>query len=313
MSADFVEQYIVVKGYIDARDERQRTIYGTFMSVVSRHDMRYLGVMFGSDPVAKETELDDLFALLRNSAGEVRDAAFLRDEAELVKFLDVSRSLQGLARNRNPKQAEQAISRFCAESLNLKAVTFIEYLEANDSMVEHFAPPKQAEEESVGEEPQETGHEAGEGSEGDEDASRPNLRDYIVRCNPVLDPVNGIAMTDLSVGDYISVKLPGDSVFYKLLASNLLDFDGVINAKVSGILVNELGTATASLELAPGVAGVMKISGKAKVKSVPPPGDAKAKKRRPFAIADISADVIFGGAIIFLLLCAVALIVYLLM
>lgn len=314
MSIAPAEQFIMVKGYIDAKDERQRTIYGTFMAIVSRRDMRYLGVAFGLDEISKDTGFDELHTLLEQHGKSERDAAFVRDEAELYKFFDVSRTLQGIAKNRNPKQAEQTISRFCAENLHLKAVTFVGYTEATETYLSRFLPPeeKNVEEFSQPEPLVESQNEAKpEKKEAARSEERKDSRDFIVRCEPVLDPVRGVAMSELAVGSYVCAKLPEDSVFFKLFTKNFRGFDGIINAQVSGILVNELGTATVSLALADGVAGVMKMSGKVRVRTAANPNGGGSKRRVNFNLQTLPVEVAFGVAGIFILLSVIGLILYL--
>jgi hypothetical protein len=82
----------------------------------------------------------------------------------------------------------------------------------------------------------------------------------------MLAPVGGVAMNELNIGDIVLVRLPEDSVFFKLLSKNVKNFDGIVSAGITGLLQNELGTATVSLSLAEGINGVMKLSGKVRVK-----------------------------------------------
>jgi len=312
MGVNYAEQYILVKGYIDAKDERQRTFYGTFMAVVSRRDTLYLGVMFGGGEIPKETEFDALYDALANRAQVPDDAAFSHNEAELYKFLDVSRTLNGVARSRNLKQAEQAISRFCADSLHLKAVTFVFFEDATESQLERFAHEKNETPESL---PTETSEASDTEEPAAADAAEPSAekgpRDLIVRCEPVLDPVRGVAMSELSVGDTVCARLPDDSIFYKMFVKNFQDFDGVITAQVNGILVNELGTAIVSLQLADDVSGVMKMSGKVKVKMAERQTAAIAGSRHWLNLQTLPPELVFAAATIFVLLCAIGLIVYL--
>ena len=309
MSVALAEQFIMIKGYIDAKDERQRTIYGTFMAVASRRDMRYLGVMFGTDQIAKESGFDDLYTVLQQRDESNRDAVFLRDEGELYRFLDVSRTLQSVAKNRNAKQAEQAISRFCADSLHMKAVTFVDFVEASDFHLARFAPEQKQEEELPPSDPVSEPDVVEEVETRNE--AKKDSRDFVVRCEPVLDPVRGVAMSELTVGDYVCAKLPEDSVFYKLFLKNFNSFDGIINAQVSGILVNELGTATVSLQLADGVAGVLKMSGKVRIKTAANPNASGARVKWNFNLHALPVEIVFGTAAIFVLICAIGLVVYL--
>lgn len=305
MGVNYAEQYILVKGYIDAKDERQRTMYGTFMAVVSRRDTLYLGVMFGVDEIAKEADFDELYAQLQNRDSVTEDATFSHNEAELHKFLDVSRTLNAVARNRNAKQAEQAISRFCTETLHLKAVTFVILADASETHLARFTQEKKEQAE-----PTQAENGRAPETEADDTEKKREPRNFILRCEPVLDPVKGVAMSDLSVGGYVCAKLPSDSVFYKLFARNFQGFDGVINAMVSGILVNEHGTAIVSLQLADDVAGIMKMSAKVKVRTASSP-KLNQDGRKRFSLQTAPAEVVFGTAALIILLCSIGLIFYL--
>jgi hypothetical protein len=193
----------------------------------------------------------------------------------------------------NAKPAEQAVSRFCIDHLKLKAVCFASFVKASDADMELFRkpvaspPPEYDQTELPGE------------SQPEPEASRETTgsvekeREIFVRCDPVLDPVSGVAMNDLSAGTHIYGRLAPDSIVYKLLAKNNRNFDGIISAQVSGIAMNNLGTATVSLILSDGIAGVMKLSGKVRVKTSPGP-DGAARTRRP-SPDSIPPEYIFVG------------------
>lgn len=302
MSVALTEQAIMIKGYIDAKDERQRTIYGTFMAAVSRRDIYYLNVMFGVEQIQKEITFDDLRLKLQNQRQPGRDAVFSRCEDELYDFFDASRTLQAVVKSRNAKQAEQAISRFCVENLHLKAVTFLDFAEATDSDISQFA----SEEKGAEETPPEADTEVEREEPAEKEKSQRD--EFVVKCEPILDPVCGVAMTDLKEGDCVCVRLPGDSVFYKLLMKNLDNFDGTINAQVSGFLLNDLGTATVTLGLADDVVGVMKTSGKVKIKAAS--NLNRFREKRNFSLLSIPVEIVLGATITFVMFCAVALVVY---
>lgn len=307
MSTELTEHFIVVKGYIDAKDDQQRAVYGYFMGIASRRDMRYLRVAFGTDEVSKDTGYDELRTLLENHEKSEQTPVLERYEAELYKFFEVSRTLQGIVKNLNVKHAEQTISRFCTDDLQLKAVTFVDFVEATETYFSHFLPPEEnAAAESAP--PKEDEEPAKPGDAGGEERKEP--RDFVVRCEPVLDPVRGGAMAELAVGSYVCARLPEDSVFFKLFAKNFQGFDGIINAQVSGVLVNELGTATVSLQLADGVAGVMRMAGSVKVKLAADPTAGSGRKRF-FNPQALPVEFVFGLAGIVILISVIWLIIYL--
>ena len=310
---DLVEQgYIIVTGFIDAKDDRGRTVYGSLIALVSRRDNKFISVVFSREELDKElawTELLSIHKTAIESPG--RDPALLHDEDELGKYLEMSSVLNGIAKNHNTKQAEQSISRHCVDQLQLKAVSFIDFTEASDSDFQYI---ESVWNENAGKDEGEPGQaDAPSEEELQEKATEKNAADIFVRCDPILDPVNGRAMADLRIGDQVYGHLPEDSVFYKLLMRNYGSFDGTITAKVTGILINELGTATVSLELSDGVAGVMKLSGKVKIRVVQATGqrgEGETSRRRRFRFTDLSTEVVFAVAGSIILVSALAMVYY---
>ena len=117
--------------------------------------------------------------------------------------------------------------------------------------------------------------------------------------------MNGVAANELNAGESVLVKLPQDSVFFKLLSRNVANFDGIITATVTGILMNELGTSNISLFLSDGVTGLMKMPGKVKIKiAVKQDDPGKNAEHKPM---ELSYGFAFGmaGAIIFIFSIAV--------
>jgi hypothetical protein len=311
--------YVIVKGYIDAKDERGAPTLGTILAVVSRRELKYLSVMFSYDAALKTMEWSDLLLLHKNREKEPKgNPALAIYESELFKYLAHGSILNNIAKNFNAKQSEQAISRFCMENLQLKAVSLIEFFEASSESLALFERNKdQNAEESAGGKPEAEGKQPKTEKSGDrgapssEEASEPKKRDeLIIRCEPMLDPVEGIAMNELNIGDMIMTRLPSDSVFFKLLSNNIPGFDGVVSASVTGVLLNELGTATISLALSDGITGVMKLSGKVKIKAV-----ASAREQQDAdggAPIEIPAELVFVLAAAVLLFCGIAVVYYIL-
>jgi hypothetical protein len=268
MDNEFAQIYYVVQGYIDAKDDRGRIIDGTFISLVSRRDVKYTSVVFGLLEMDKSMSWRDMLPLHEEALkNENRDPLLLHHEERLNKFFETSLVLTHVAKNLNTKPAEQAISRFCLDELKLKAVCFVSFSAASEDDLAAFRknrPP--AAQTPTNPQPDRLPEiNAPEPDAVNGEKAKDNL-ELFVRCDPILDPVGGVAMNELSVGKDVYGRLAPDSVIYKLLAKNNPRFDGIITAKVSGILINELGTATVSLTLSDGVAGVMKLSGKVRVK-----------------------------------------------
>lgn len=313
MDMELADQtFLIVKGYIDAKDERQRTVHGSILGVVSRRSTKYLSVTFSREAAWDKKSWDELLLLHKDKHNDSeRDPSMVYNEEELYKYLDISRALNSIAKNHNTKQAEQSVSRFCMEQLHLKAVSFIDYIEAAESEIKRFDVPSEHVEKPETSEAEREETETVEADEPKGDVK--NGADFFIRCDPILDPVHGVAMSELSVGDYVFVRLADDSVFYKLLAKNVPNFNGIVTAQVSGLLVNELGTAAVSLSLADGISGVMKLSGKVRVRTAPgPEGAEDSPVKRPFHLASLSPQVVFVGAGLLVLLAAAMLILYLL-
>jgi hypothetical protein len=72
-----------------------------------------------------------------------------------------------------------------------------------------------------------------------------------------------------------------------------------------------LGTATISLALSDGITGVMKLSGKVRVKTAAPAGES-GRETRGMRVSDIPSGYIFGAAGIVILISAVAMLFYIL-
>jgi hypothetical protein len=270
--------FIIVKGYIDAKDDRGVTLHGTVLAVVSRRETMYLSVMFSRDESVKSMEWSSLLFVHREKDAEPdRDPTIIHHEEELKKYLERGMVLNSIARNRISKQAEQAISRFCLESLQLKTVTFIEYFDASESDLELFKPDV----EPAAAPPDDAAASGGE-TKADAPESLPGANaerdkgEIFVRCDPILDPVAGVAMNEIATGDLVLGRLPADSVFFKLLSRNIPGFDGVITASVTGVLQNDLGTSTLTLNLSDGISGIMKLRGKVKIKVASRPRDEGA-------------------------------------
>jgi hypothetical protein len=322
MDNEFAQSYYVVQGYIDAKDDRGRITDGTFISLVTRRDVKYTSVAFGMLEMNKSMSWRDLLPLHEEVLKkENRDPLLLHHEERLNKFFETSLVLTHVAKNLNAKPAEQAISRFCLDELKLKAVCFVSFSTASEDDLATFRaafhkgappaakppaspPPAQMPEIKT---PTPDAPRLEQTKEG---------KELFVRCDPILDPVRGVAMNDLSVGNDIYGRLAPDSIIYKLLAKNNPRFNGVITAKVSGILTNELGTATVSLMLSDGVAGVMKLSGKVRVKvAKETEGEASGLRKRSVFLSGLSPltvppEIIFAAAGIVVIIAALLVMYY---
>jgi hypothetical protein len=297
--------FVIVKGYIDTKDDHGRALYGSILGVVSRREIKYLNVMFSRDESLKTVRWASLLPMITNKYKEPdREPVIFHNEEALFKHLLHSSVLTAVAKNHNTKQAEQAISRYCLDNLHLKAVSRMECFDASAediALFENEGGPAGPSSTGGKQEEPELQEEIAESVRETEPAEETRSReDIVIRCDPVLDPVNGIASNELNIGESVLVKMPQDSVFFKLLSRNIANFDGVITATVTGILLNELGTSNISLALSEGVTGLMKMPGKVRIKIARKQDDPnKNAKRTPF---ELPAGFAFGmaGAIIFI-------------
>jgi hypothetical protein len=306
--------FVIVKGYIDAKDDHGRAHYGSILGVVSRREVKYLNVMFSRNESLKTVNWQDLLPVLCGKYQDTdRDPMIFHHEEELFKYLQSCAVLTTIAKNHSTKQAEQAISRYCLENLHLKAVSLMECFDATDEDIAIF------ENEGGASGPSSTGGKREEEPEPEiaENAQEPehseetqSKEEIVIRCEPVLDPVNGIAANELAIGESVLAKLPQDSVFFKLLSKNIANFDGIITTTVTGILLNELGTAAVSLVLSDGVTGLMKTPGKVRIKIARQQNEPK--KKSAHMPVELPAGFAFGmaGAIIFIF--AMAIVYYIL-
>jgi hypothetical protein len=105
------------------------------------------------------------------------------------------------------------------------------------------------------------------------------------------------------------VKLPFDSILFKLLSNNIANFDGVVTAVVSGIFLNELGTSNINLSLSDGVTGMMKVPGKVRVKMALNQEDPR---RNAASAHGLPAGFLFGATGMAIFILALAVVYYIL-
>ncbi|MCL2684400.1 MAG: hypothetical protein FWE55_04070 [Synergistaceae bacterium] len=312
MEADLVVKgFLIIKGYIDARDEQGNAMFGTLLALASRREHKYVSVMFSHEEPSKSMSWNDLLLLLREKESERdRNPMITHHEEELLKFLRRGTVLNNVAKNHNTKQAEQSISRFCLEDLQLKAVSFVDYSEASDTDIAIFDIETERavsshDDEADRQEPQPDSLENEEQEEEKPDEAK-EWEEIAVRCDPILAPVGGVAMNELNIGDVVMVRLPEDSVFFKLLMRNVKGFDGIVNAGITGILQNEMGTATISLSLAEGITGVTKMSGKVRIKTA----QTRKGQRKRTSAGDLPVNYVFSAAFVIIVIAALAVLYY---
>lgn len=302
--------FVIVKGFIDAKTDKGRTTWGSFVAMASRREVPFISVCFSNKELPKNTQWKDLLALHSNMMkAQDRNPDDITTEVRLSEFFVRDAVLNTMVKNRNAKPAEQAVSRYCLDSLGIRAVTFIEYNEATSSDIAFINSQKKSHQPS---DAAPTDAKPADQDQAPQEEEKKSDEVY-VRCQPILDPLSGIAMNELHAGNIVYTKLLPDSVFYKLLARSTRSFDGVITAEVTGVLINELGTATISMKLADNVSGVMKLSGKVKVKT-PQTGLAEQSSRRrdsAIRLSNLSPEAIVAFSVLLLVIAAAMIVFYL--
>ena len=261
MDMDMTKNYLV-QGFIDGRDERQSAVSISLLAVVTRRDLLCIDVLVSDGPSNKDLSWEEMLPILRAPRAPDRPPQYEKIESGLKDFIDLGRHLQAVAKNRNTKPVEQAISRYCGDNLHLKAVTFLNSSEISSDKLALILDKKETNE---GENKPKTG-EKNETEEEPASEEKKELQGIFIRCDPVLDPVHGVAMMDLHPGDVVFASLPADSIFYKLFLNQFPQFDGTINAEVTGIVHNDTGSATVSMDIAEDISGLMKLTGRVRVK-----------------------------------------------
>ena len=269
---DMTKNYLV-QGFIDARDERQGALSILLLAVATRRDLLSIDILVSDGAINKGLSWEEMLPILRAPKAPDRPPQYEKIENDLKDFIDLGRHLQNIAKNRNTKPVEQAISRYCGDHFHLKAVTFLNSTEISSDALALILEKKESEEPKnkpkTGGKKEETDTDTDTGTETEAETAgeeKKELQGIFIRCEPLLDPVHGIAMMDLHPGDVVFATLPADSVFYKLFLNQFPQFDGTINAEITGIVHNDTGSATVSMNIAEDISGLMKLTGRVRIK-----------------------------------------------
>jgi hypothetical protein len=289
------KKYIFAKGFVHGREVSLNPVYGVFVCVSTSQETKYVSVLFSRELVGENASLDELISKLNEKWQADKEESLARYESELAEYIKTNSVFQVEPNMLDTRVLEHKISHFCTESLQINAITVLEVTLLEDEALQALLPSIS---ESTEDKP---GDDAG--LEEERAGSLDEMMIYI-SCDPVLDPVSGIAAGEIEPGDSIYCMLPKESSFYKLLQNNSKNFDGMIVCDVVGARVNELGSAVIALSLADGVSGTLKLSGSVRVK-LKSKGLSKKAKRNMTRM-----DVAFAIAGIVLFLCAMGVIMY---
>ncbi|MDR3333000.1 MAG: hypothetical protein LBT08_10280 [Synergistaceae bacterium] len=289
----------VVKCFIHGRDAQVRPVYGVVVSVTTPSETRFLAERFSYDPMDPEMQWQDLMPMLDPIEAEGREEALVRYERELHEYLRITHLFQNDQSLLDPKVLERKISYFCVDSLQLNAITFLDIVSRGNEDLYAIMP-------ALRNQTPENTEDAAEGSDSDElaDMEDGGVNEVFIACEPLLDPVSGVAAGDLFPGDSVYCRISEDSAFNKMLLNNIPDFDGSVVAEVTGAKINELGTAVVAVSLAEGISGAIKLSGSVRIK-------LKSRGVRPSSGGKRFTEMFLAGACVLAFLCAMALILYL--
>lgn len=304
-------QYSVLKGFIHGRDVGTRPIYGAFVAVGSPSGLVYHGERFSSEPIESSLNWTSLIALFGEShAEEKAEAETLgKYERELHTYIEMTRGFLGEKGPMDNKAVEKKIAYFCSDVLEMSVITFVELTPMDESELLFTMPFLR--------ERLHKKHEAPEEKKFPEEADKPegfppdtpgtpDASEVFIACLPVLDPVSGVAVSNLSVGDTVYCRLPEDSAFYKLFRRSLPSFDGVVTGEVTGVQLSETGSSIVALRLSDGVSGALKISGKVRIRTL-----ASGMFGKTAASREMSVEIALAAAGVVFFLCLLGILVYL--
>jgi hypothetical protein len=287
-------KFVIAKGFIDGKDASGRPVHGLFISASACQKILYFKEIFTNEPIDRTLPWPALLAMLNDENADMQtNHALARRGKEFHEFVVTNRLLEYGRGHMDAKDIERRISYFCSNSLDLSAVTFLDLTTVEEDDLYALMPfiSEQSgapDEEEHGGEP---GADIGEdrGVFGDEEETPGEV---FIACEPVLDPVSGVAISGLSVGDTIVTRLPETSSFYQFLVNKNPAFDGNIEGDITGVRMNEYDMAVVAVKLADGISGTMKLSESVRVKRVERLTDGAAL---PPEKARISTEVIFAA------------------
>lgn len=268
-------QAYLVCGFVNGRDEKQQPICITLLGVVTRYDLLSFQVVVVKNKVDVDQPIEDLLAAVQMEKEAIGTTLEYEGICERLKqYIEDRRYLSTLVKNRNVKPTERAINRFCNDTLQLRSVTFLQLREISEQEVK-FIVNKNSPQLHLAElpDPVVPSTEVTVEPSAQEDSSEKQIveeekeqKDIFIRCEAVLDPLYGVPVSELVPGDVLSVALLPQSSFYKLMASQMPNFKGIVQANVTGVLENETGSFTVSLDVAEGILGMMKMNSRVRVR-----------------------------------------------
>jgi hypothetical protein len=281
---------------IHGREKHSRSVYGLFLGVSADLELYYLKARFMLEPAEGDIEWGQFLSLLNASDekkdDEGEDGPLAKYGEKLHTYIETERILITEKRELDAKTIERCVTYFCTDSLDISAVTFVDLSSMDISEVLALMPFLNDEQD---------GDDAGGGSSGDwqENDGQEDSDEIFIECAPVIDPISGVAVSKLTVGQSVCCRLPEDSPFCKICAASLPDFDGIVSGEVTGVKVNEFGGAVVAVNLAEGISGAMKIQGSVWIKAVRGPSDGTPDSN------EVPRSILISAIGVAVLLCAI--------
>jgi hypothetical protein len=291
---------VVVTCRINGKAASGDPVYGFFMCVLDSSELMYDGELFSQEPIGSNVSFSEAFELLNAPRPKQRPDEFAKYESELANFIKASRMFHSEKNLGDPKAQEHKITYFCTSVLALNAISFLEIREMSKRDLYFIMPSLKKTETPEKEAPPEKSRAAvGQPGEG-------GVSDIAVACDPVLDPVAGVAVGGLAEGMVVYCRLREGSVFHKLMKNFSPNFDGTVTGDVVAVSVSKLGSATVAMKLSEGVTGAMKLAGTVRVKVAAKQPEADEADKDPLAA------VVLATGVVIVFLCLMALLLHLL-
>ena len=294
------QNYGIFKGMLDAKNDQGQPVYLLFCAVSGSSDPLLLEVAGSAEPLDPALPWKTFLEEVR-SRGQEGNSFYAYAASQVEAFLRDQNLLPQTVKHGNLKTLEQALCRFLGDRLALKAVGMVKSEEPAEEDLSVLLEEVRARKEAQRRDPAE---EAGDGSAP---AAAPASREphlVVLACQPLMDPVNGVPLSGLTVGDEVLASLPQDSFFFELFRNRVPGFDGVVTARVTGIKALETGSAQVDLYLSEGILGSLKLSGNVRVR-VPhreaPEGPKSAPGPGPLVFLGVLGVLVLGAALFFLL------------
>lgn len=287
------EGYIVAKGLIDGKTDSQKNVFGAFLAVGSQLDAKYAVSLFSCEPFDCDMPWRDLLSVIETGKRAERDDSLVSMELLLERYLVESPALTASVKNKDSRMLEHNVNRFCADKLDLRSVTMVESLDATEGELAMICLLDEAEtaempaEDSVDELEQENGSSA-------------KKDELFIAFEPVLDPVGGVPVSDLAIGEIIVCRLPEDSSYNRFFENRIPGFNGIISGEIAGISMLESGMALLNVKVEDGMMGVLRLSKKVRIKLLARAKQSDGKPSRGFLFGAACVVILLGVVLLLL-------------